>query len=247
MNEDRARISAKIRALLAKTTENGATEAEAMAAAEKASELMGEYNLSMRDVQDVKDESWGKRARPFGKGSSRRRHYHEVSNSMGAIAAFCDCKVWVSGGELVFFGTQTDTEIAHYMFDMLRETMDREYRRFEKSEAGRREKQYGTHGKTMRAAFMLGFVVRVNARLRQMKAEREATMRAASVTGTALVVVKGQELARRFNALGVNPRTVAGNSGGRGNSTAMNAGKAAGDRANLSSRGAVSASQRQIR
>lgn len=40
-------IAARIRALLAKTTENGATDAEAMSAAEKARELMDRYQIDL--------------------------------------------------------------------------------------------------------------------------------------------------------------------------------------------------------
>jgi hypothetical protein len=42
----RAKILARLKALLAMTTENSCTESEAMVAAEKASALMEEYDLS---------------------------------------------------------------------------------------------------------------------------------------------------------------------------------------------------------
>ena len=45
MKTKREKVASVVEALLAKTTENGATEAEAMAAAEKARELMDRYQI----------------------------------------------------------------------------------------------------------------------------------------------------------------------------------------------------------
>lgn len=44
-------IASRIEALLNKTVENGATEEEAFAAMEKASELMAKYQMNMTEVQ----------------------------------------------------------------------------------------------------------------------------------------------------------------------------------------------------
>lgn len=63
----RAKILIKLRALLAKTVSNGCTEAEALAAAEKASAIMEEYDLSYTDVEQVRDERYGARRRPLPK------------------------------------------------------------------------------------------------------------------------------------------------------------------------------------
>jgi hypothetical protein len=51
MNADKASLIAKIRALKAKTIASGATEAEAIAAAEKVAQLMRSYSLSDVDVE----------------------------------------------------------------------------------------------------------------------------------------------------------------------------------------------------
>jgi uncharacterized protein DUF2786 len=44
-------VATRIRGLMAKTTENGCTEEEAMLAAAKARELMDRYRLTMTDVE----------------------------------------------------------------------------------------------------------------------------------------------------------------------------------------------------
>lgn len=242
MSEERAKISAKIRALLSKTMENGATEAEAMSAAEKASELMTEYDLTMHDVQAVKDDTWGKRTRPFGEGSSRRRHYHEVSNVMSSIARFCDCKVWLQGAEATFFGTKDDTDIAWFMTDMIRAVSEQVYREYTNSVQCALDKLDGAHGKSLRANFMIGFMSRVGARLSKMKQERDTKV---ATTGTELVVVKAQELARRYAELGLRTGTRGGTAGSRNTSAGFSAGASAGDRVNLGARG-VEGSRKQI-
>jgi hypothetical protein len=54
---DRNSIIDKIKALLAKTTENGATEAEMLSALDKASAMMDAYDISDEDLQIAKDEA----------------------------------------------------------------------------------------------------------------------------------------------------------------------------------------------
>jgi hypothetical protein len=53
---DRNSIIEKIKALLAKTTANGCTEAEMMSALDKASAMMDAYDLTDDEVQVAKDE-----------------------------------------------------------------------------------------------------------------------------------------------------------------------------------------------
>ena len=53
---DRNSIIDKIKALLAKTTVNGATEAEMLSALDKASAMMDAYEISDADVWEAKDE-----------------------------------------------------------------------------------------------------------------------------------------------------------------------------------------------
>ena len=54
---DRNSIIEKIKALLAKTTANGATEAEMLSALDKASAMMDAYDITDADVREAKDEA----------------------------------------------------------------------------------------------------------------------------------------------------------------------------------------------
>ena len=54
---DRNSIIEKIKALLAKTTANGATEAEMLSALDKASAMMDAYDITDEELQVAKDEA----------------------------------------------------------------------------------------------------------------------------------------------------------------------------------------------
>lgn len=204
---DRDKIIKKIRALLEMSMENGATEAEAILAAQKADDLMLQYNLHSIDIQDAEEESYGMRSRKFAEGSFKRRSYHPVDKCLVAIADFCDCKVWLRGYNLIFFGTKMDTEFAWYLTDMIRNAMDTEYNRAKstlKKEAEYRGEK--VHGKTLRTSFMRGMASRINERLRSMKQKRDAQIKDESIktTGTDLVIVRNDILERKFQSLGLN-------------------------------------------
>ncbi len=237
-SDTRAKIVLKLRALLAKTVENGATEHEALAAAEKASELMEEYDLSYTDVEQVRDERYGARRRPFAGGTSRRRTHHEASMVHGAIQRFCDCKCWYSGVELVFFGSETDTETAHHLADMIRVAMDREWASYLNSP----QREQGVHGRSLRASFMIGMANRLNKRLDELKAARERNVNRSATTagqtqagtGRALVLVAKKEIVEeRFAKLGLKLGTKASGRTGGQSAGAYRAGQAAGDRVGL--------------
>lgn len=237
-NKDvRAKIIVKLRALLAKTTDKGCTEAEATAAAEKASELMEEYDLSYTDVEQVRDERYGKRARPFAGGSGRRRTHHEVSMVHRAIQEYCDCKAWYSGSELVFFGSEADTETAHNLSDLIRGAMDREWASYLNSP----QREKGVHGRSLRSSFLLGMALRLSQRLREIKALREANVNKVAATtgqtntgGRALILVaKKQIVEERFAALGMKLGSARGGRRANGSSSAYRAGEAAGNRVGL--------------
>src|SRR6516165_8665710 len=88
MTDNQEKMFDKIRALLNKTTENGCTEEEALAALAKARALMDTYEVTEADLQLTKEEGVTLR-----KGSSNDPH-HVKWNMISAVAKFCDCKCW---------------------------------------------------------------------------------------------------------------------------------------------------------
>jgi len=83
--KDKASLIAKIKALMSKTLDAGATEAEALSAMNKAYELLEKYQLSLSDLE-FKEE---------GAGETSYR-FDEVANSISVqVGKFCDCVVLI--------------------------------------------------------------------------------------------------------------------------------------------------------
>lgn len=120
--KQREAIIAKVRALLAKTIENGATEAEALFAAAKAAELMAKYDLEMDEVE----------AREAGVKQADRDmdpvFAHHLARVCWAIADLCGVRTWGDGGgallsKQTFFGLPHDVEVAGYLADVCERAM----------------------------------------------------------------------------------------------------------------------------
>jgi hypothetical protein len=123
-----ARVKARIKALTEKTGANGCTEAEAMSAAEMVGRLLERYALSMDEIE-VREARCVQAEVPMG-----GQRWRPIDACVPAIARFCDCKVWLArgarpksdydedfdwtqpGGRYVFFGFETDTALAIYLF-----------------------------------------------------------------------------------------------------------------------------------
>ena len=124
-----AQVKARIKALTDKTVANGCTEAEAMAAAEMVGRLLERYALSMDEIE-VREARCVQAEVPLG---GRRRR--PIDGCVPTIARFCDCKVWLArarrqdpvpgsaraeaGSRYVFFGFETDTALATYLFAVI--------------------------------------------------------------------------------------------------------------------------------
>jgi hypothetical protein len=218
----------KIRALLNKTAENGATEAEAIAAAAKARELMDRYRLSMSDVEI--------QAEPIETVDLRRGKAKAVAPTdycMKGIEAYCGVKMWYHTDRQTGYrrarilGLKSDAEMARYLYEMIRGAIETETKSFHKTEIWleNHNRRSATSG------FQVGMASRINARLHEMARALDPVAKTA--TGTSLVVVKGAVVKQAFDALGLKFK---GHLGGMstGSGGAYAAGRAAGDRVNLS-------------
>jgi hypothetical protein len=112
----------RIKALLAKTTENGCTEAEAFAAILKARQLMDEHNVSLSDLQDE----------PLTEQRQRVRNTNRIKRALAqAISQFCECRAWkaavnTSSSDIVFFGYPQDVQLADWMLETLAGFVERQ-------------------------------------------------------------------------------------------------------------------------
>jgi hypothetical protein len=175
-------------------------------------------------------------------GGRRRR---PIDGCVPTIARFCDCKVWLAraaspapvppnfdrtrrGSRYVFFGFETDTALATYLFTVIDRAVVTEtaaFRQLSLSFRGVRLRQAST-------SFQHGMVARVSERLDAMHRAREVAVRTQRSTGTALIIAKHRVVEEAFRETDV--RLVSTSTlGPRVISTAFHAGWAAGDRVNL--------------
>jgi hypothetical protein len=217
MNVNRLAAMQRIRALMAKTVANGCTENEALAAAAKVGELMDRYGLTYSDLE-LKSE----RCRQH----SATDNYHDVNVVADAIARFCSCRVWFSGGGIQYFGLPIDVVIASYMTSLCRSAMNVSFDAFANSSARPRKNTR----RELRKPFMMAMGCRLSERIKELSSAREA--KATTANGTSLVAVKNAVVEEQYLALGLK-LTPGRASRYRDNNAARAAGRAAGDRVNL--------------
>ena len=110
----------KVKALLSKTVSNGCTEAEALAAAEKAADLMKQYDLSAEEL-DVTESivSCSIKVNP------RYRLYACIAHATNTV-------ILRSSGRMVFHGVEPGPEIAVYLFNLCNRAIDTALNDFKK-------------------------------------------------------------------------------------------------------------------
>lgn len=220
INENlRATIVRRIKALLGKTIENGATEAEAMSAAEKAREMMDKYQVTQTEAELEADG--------VAQQATIRRKSGRINLEPWiavAIAEYCDCKIWRQGKNTnIFMGLTGDAEFAAWLLDSLRSFIENETKRY---------MQTAPRLWDIEKSFMLGCAARIRQRLATLTAERRRHSPVMG-DGRALVVVKGAIVERAFGTLGLHLRSAGKSKHWAKNPNAYAAGIAAGDRANL--------------
>ena len=131
--DDLARVIERIRGLRAKTVDQGCTEQEALAAADKVAELLDRYGLSLGEI-DLR----GQACEGVGIDSDRKRS-GPLDEVMPVVAHFCDCRSWserTPGGTIrsVLFGLPADVEAARYLYERIAAALDTETAAFRKGE-----------------------------------------------------------------------------------------------------------------
>jgi hypothetical protein len=181
-------IAAKIRALLAKTTDNGCSEDEAIAAMSKAGELMAKYQIDLTETE--------LRAEPLEKCfvDPRGRHADMARNYLGpAVGKFTDTRVWntyVSQGKkkTVFLGLKSDALFAQWLMESLLDFIMRGADIAKKADKSIDKK-----------SFALGAAIRIREKLWEIvKARKQETT--ASGNSTALVLQTKQQMIAAYLA-----------------------------------------------
>ena len=232
------RVKSRIKALTEKTVANGCTEAEALSAAEMVGRLLERYALSMDEIE-IRSSRCVEREAPLG--GKRRR---PIDGCIVSIARFCDCKVWLAqatdekgtgdgeatrGKCYVFFGFETDADLATYLFSVIDRAIATETGNFKRAHPRLRSMRL----RQATAGFQHGLVARVADRLDAMHVEREATVKAQRSTGTALILAKHQVVDEAFRETDVRLVSMSA-VGPQVDGRAYREGWAAGEKVNLS-------------
>jgi hypothetical protein len=251
-------VKRKIRALLAKTRDNGATESEASMAMGKVGELLEQYNLSMDEVT-LRQESCIK-----GEFVLNSVQKNAAFSTLMAIGVLCQVTVWhsrKSWGEkkitLCMFGLEQDVELAKYLAELIQESEMTSVESFKKSAT---YAAFVGHRKSATSNFKKGFASRINERLHNIardnaEKERQAAAHMAEqmqermigqsdaaraetarqTTGTQLIsLAKSRFVDEEFKKLGMKLRTVISYDRSRYDPQSRSAGHAAANNVNLS-------------
>ncbi len=196
------KLRTRLQGLRAKTIDNGCTEGEALAAAAKVAELLDRYDLALSDVE-IREAPCERR-----EYETRHRKRIPLDDCIGAIADFCDCRVWreknaAGEGRYVFFGLPPDIEAAQYLTEVIDTAVRSELGRYKTSAGYRQFRHQERH--VANASFALGMIASIADRLTAMKTERDS---ANIASGRELVVVKASVVDAELERLGLQLRTV---------------------------------------
>lgn len=195
-----------VRKLTNVTVQRGATEAEALCAANKMQELLMAYNLTIDAVFLGENKCVDNRVETH---SQRRK---PIDWCILAIAAFCDCKGWFSharhqNAAYHFFGMESDTAMAKYLYHMIESAIDTETTQFQNTPEYERST---VHYKTLITSFQRGMAARISTRLTQMTKARKAAEVVALIPGTSksMALMKVNKVDQEYKALDINLVTV---------------------------------------
>ena len=206
--EDLTRVIERIRGLRAKTVDQGCTEEEALAAADKVAELLDRYGLSLGEIGLRQQACHG-----FGIDSARKRA-GPLEEAVPAISHFCDCRSWnerTADGTIrsVFFGLPADVEAARFLHERVAAAIETETAAFQKGELYRNRAGGGRQKAT--TSFQYGLVRGIGAKLDARKAERDT--KTFKATGRDLVPVKASIVEDELAKLGMAFTSIASTRG----------------------------------
>jgi len=188
---EREKVAAKIKALLAKSVENGATEHEAIAAATKAAKLMEEHNLTMTEAEII-SEGFEMRSETWESDKATALARKLLSK---AVSVFTDTRIWTDPDKSrKFFGLKPDVIFAQFLYDSLTEFVVRRYNAFVEEELAAFAKQYGIplESAKRRISFedaMENFIMGVTGRISERLVQHRVHARAKSDSGRDLVPI----------------------------------------------------------
>ena len=226
---EREKVKERVAKLLNVTLDRGASENEALLAAEKAEELMVHYDIQLTELS-LRSARAVQKTVLFRRYGNRRL---ALENSLN-IAGLCDCMCWLGKLKITFFGLPHEAEIAAHLFETISNCVAAEIDIYRNSNAFAAEKKAnsGLHSRIIIGDFIDGIEKRLNARLKELDASKAQTIHEA--TGRSLVPVKMEQIKEDFKVTGIKLYTIYSYGRRTSSSAAYRSGMAAGDRISLS-------------
>jgi hypothetical protein len=220
---DRNSIIDKIKALLSKTTANGATEAEMLAALDKAAAMQDAYDITDEELQIAKDEAAILHADPPDLKDPHKIKWRMVY----AVDQFCGVQIYCSRGEtgLKCIGMPSDVQFAMWLLDNLADfVFNALMEHLIGCCAPKGERRIITR------SFAEACCGRISERMLELV---ERSKKARTSNGRELVIVKDAAIKAYMKEHDIRLRTCRMGSSSNVNSAAQAAGRAAGDRASF--------------
>lgn len=159
-SDARKKMLERVKAILAKTMDNGCTEGEAMAALAKARELMATYEISEDEINSLDKE----KTTTFKTAQSDP--YEIKKNLCVNVGKFTSCKAFRDREEVInFAGKESDIIFATWLLDTLQRFTMRELRQHQKKLIAKGA--YHSNNLTS-ASFVAGCAARINEKLKEL-------------------------------------------------------------------------------
>lgn len=195
----REKIIGRIKALTAKTVENGATKAEMESALQKANQLALEFFISEHDLKDVEViEKCVLKSFPIT--ASR----YDLALFYSDLAALFDCEYYYNSQTITFFGYSQDVELCGYFYALISRACLSEKDKYLKAKENQWLKGM-YHPKTIAVSFIKGFLIEVSLKMIAMYIERESSIPASY---DLMVLDKKAKIKKEYEELNVNVKKV---------------------------------------
>jgi len=204
VNSERERVKEKVVKLLNVSRERGASENEAITAAQRAAELMTHFDIEASELSIRSTRSAEKIAK------KRRYGSRQIATRCAYwVAQLCDCMTWQYPDRHVFFGLPHDAEIAAHLFDTISNGILAEADIYKASAhfplaVERARQEYGIDARAVVGTFITGVEDRICGRLRILRDGKDQAVQEA--TGRSLVIVRADQVKKDFEALEIKLR-----------------------------------------
>lgn len=192
-------IKRKVKGLLEKTTENGATESEAISALQKAKELMMEHFISEHELNDPYANE-----KCTSVSTSHFKTGYDVTNIYPALCLLFDCEHFWDSKKLTFFGYEEDVQLCIYFYNFILKACFAEKDKYVQSLEYQKLKQR-YHGRTLVSSFIKGFIIALCIKMHDIYDERKGSV--SECIGLA-IIEKNKKVKQQYDELNFKTRII---------------------------------------